>query len=527
MKSFSKHFLLFVLLLLNSSGSFSQVDSEVKSIIGEMRQAFKAANYSKSLLLLDKVFLLDSSFASKKKAIETKILLLIKNEAFEDVYPQVENSLERCYYSINELKSFKQTFLDKKSPFHPYAQTPFWEKSGQLIDSAIQVKNAFLEKIRGDLSFFEEAPLKNHIDSYYSEGELSEKGLNQVDGYEFTSQRRFKNDTVIQLYHLPFKQDSIPFLVYVSPQFDQANEDNKTYIYMHGGANNMKDYMIDEQVLNEPIFKKASRESSIVIYPLGKRDKGWKDDHVLLSIHKMYNLVSLRYNIRPKNTYVIGHSNGGRAVFWLAINAPGKWKHFLSIAPSYDEGLAKSSLLISNLENVHFASIHVEADASSNRFYDSVYSSSKIKNWNYQQLNKKHGFIYDDTELEFFCEIVDRLKDGKQRKTEKKNYCLHPEIPSLQSCFFYSPSSELKSGETPILSLTKKDDRIDVEPVDNPNFESEVKLTFFSRNRLNAYGNKVEEKCVSSELNAFPWDCLDIDIGNLETKSSEVVYVSK
>jgi len=525
MKLFINSFKLLMCFFITNC-SFGQVDNKVQDILKESRQAFQASNYSKSLLLFDEAILLDSSLNYEKNIIETKILLLIKNEKFELVYPQIQNLLETCYYSVDNLRSFKQVFLDKTSPFYSYTQTSFWEKTSQLIDNKIQDKNIFLDKIRGDISFFDESPLRDYINSYYNENKLSRKNLNQIKRYEFAYQKHLKNDTDIQLYYLKFEQDSIPFLVYVSPKFNQANEDNKAYIYIHGGANNLKDYVIDEQILNEPIFKKASQENSIVIYPLGKKNKGWKNNQVLLSIHKMYNLVSLRYNIRPKNTYVIGHSNGGRGVFWLAINAPGKWKHFLSIAPSYDAELVKSSLLVNNLKNVNLTSIHVEEDFSANKFYDSLHSSSKIVNWKYEKSVKKHGFIYNDSELEFFYEIIESIRNEKQEKSCEKRYYLHPEIPSLQSCFFYSPFLESKNVEIPIVLITKKNSKIDIECVNNSNFEHQIKFTFFSKKHLKLY-KKNKGKCSFSKLNSFPWDYLDIDIDDLETKSNEIFYVPK
>lgn len=204
-----------------------------------------------------------------------------------------------------------------------------------------------------------------------------------------------------------------PYLVYIPANYRPLVK-TPLYIFLQGAVSNRPEFSIEEPLFaaDRVYLKKPMEQNALILYPLARKDINWlyhKD--AFGAITREVTFMKSLYNIDDDRVYVTGHSDGGRGVFYLAINQPTQFAAFLAL--NYFPQTLIGNTALGNLkkENPFFGISGTTDNLFKFSKVDSVYQFAKHlgANWHNYSLPGGHGLPVEAPELVEF--IYDTLKD--------------------------------------------------------------------------------------------------------------------
>ncbi|MET4105907.1 PHB depolymerase family esterase [Hymenobacter sp. UYP22] len=134
-------------------------------------------------------------------------------------------------------------------------------------------------------------------------------------------------------YTLPADTVQAPYLMYVPKSYNPATA-APLLVYLHGGVASATQFQVqDPGVAQEPIFRAAEQQGTLVLYPYGRKSFGWLEhEAALAAVRRMVTQVQTRYRVDARRVYLGGMSNGGTAAFWYACQQPQGFAGFYALS---------------------------------------------------------------------------------------------------------------------------------------------------------------------------------------------------
>lgn len=214
------------------------------------------------------------------------------------------------------------------------------------------------------------------------------------------------------LYHFSLNDTlQVPYLVYIPAKY-QPRLKTALYIYLQGAVSNRPEFSIEEPLFagDRIYLKKPIEQNAFILYPLARKDINWLyHKNAFKVIANEIAFVKSLYNIDDNKVYVTGHSDGGRGVFYLAINQPTQYAAFLALNFFPQTLIGNTALRNLKRDNPFFGISGTADNLFKYSKVDSIYQFAKNlgANWHNYSFPKGHGLPIEAPELMEF--IYDTL----------------------------------------------------------------------------------------------------------------------
>lgn len=376
---------LFVIMTLLSQISYGQTYADLMT---DASRKIESKNFKEAYVSFEKAF--EQKEKIGKYDYTNAAVVAIKCNKFDTALQWLRGGFE-LGLGTNEEELY---YLKKDEIFAPLQHDPNFVILIELMEENLVM--ARQNDIVKD-SIWRESILANRIEmagqSTYSESQIP-KGF--------------------ALYELDESYSDMPYVVYFPRSLNNVESIKNIVVFLHGGVSSKKEFNpFDASIRSEPIFDVADSLNFVVIYPIGKKEFGWKNQRRAFdAIYEIVSEFTSLYNIKGKDLFLGGMSEGGTATFWFANKAESPFKGFFSISalPILPEfALANEHLCPKH--SMH--SIHAMDDNTyTHDSFINVYNNcKKMSNWHLTTVqNGGHGFAYQEGSIEvllsFFKEFL-------------------------------------------------------------------------------------------------------------------------
>ncbi|MGI8581198.1 MAG: hypothetical protein ACR2KX_03345 [Chitinophagaceae bacterium] len=214
---------------------------------------------------------------------------------------------------------------------------------------------------------------------------------------------------------------TVPFLIFV-PKNYVSSKKTSLYVFLQGAVSNRSRFSTKANVPESeiPFIQNPIKQGAFIIYPFARKDINWLQHPLAFEtiINEIAYVKSL-YNIDDNKVYITGHSDGGRGVFYFAINKPSTFASFLAFN-YYPQSFITNTSLRNFRNQETFYGISGKKDNIFNfSKVDSIYryANSVGCNWRNFAFDEGHGLPYDIPDSLNF--IYDTLINKKRKPFPK------------------------------------------------------------------------------------------------------------
>lgn len=217
---------------------------------------------------------------------------------------------------------------------------------------------------------------------------------------QFNQYQRPPKTGHLALYELRINDTlTVPFLVYI-PKNYQPDRATPLYLFLQGAVSNRSGFSTkgDPTVFDKGVMEKPIEQNAFILYPFARKDINWLyHPAAFQAILDEIAFIKSLYNIDDNKVYATGHSDGGRGVFWLALNRPAPFAAFLGL--NYFPSVLLGNTTLANLRNANrFYGISGTNDNLFKKdLVNGIYEYSRAigANWYNQFLPGGHGLPYE------------------------------------------------------------------------------------------------------------------------------------
>lgn len=415
-----KYYVIAVFCLLTSLKTFGQQDSA----LSYHKRAFESYNhqdYAGCLFWSEKLF-------------NTHL----KN--FRNNYNLYRASVSACQVNQPEkalayFKEMSELFLD----FYNYPMFAGDSSKLSCITSSLVWKNAMaymkpkydsMQKrvsdynlaIRDTTRRLNRSPLSDSLAfAKLVKGMSFEKLYNELKNYNAFSKAPVTNHWT--LYEVNVNDTlSVPYLVYIPTKYNSKTR-TPLYIFLQGAVSNRQQFGVEEPLfqLDDIYLRQPAAQNAFIIYPLARKDINWLYHPAAFeAITKQISFVKSLYNIDDDKVYLTGHSDGGRGVFYFALNRPSEFASFLALNFFPQSLIANTPLRNLRNDKSFFSAVGTKDNIFSFGKVDSIYryGQSIGDNWKNFAFDEGHGLPTDNPSLITF--LYDTLRNKTRKPFTKK-----------------------------------------------------------------------------------------------------------
>ncbi|WP_276483295.1 hypothetical protein [Paraflavitalea pollutisoli] len=191
----------------------------------------------------------------------------------------------------------------------------------------------------------------------------------------------------------------VPFLVYI-PATYRPNRPTPLYLFLQGAVSYRSSFAVKGQpaIYEKGVIEKPMEQNAFILYPFARKDINWLyHPAAFKAIEDEIAFLKSLYNIDDNKVYATGHSDGGRGVFWLAINRPAPFAAFLGL--NYFPSIILGNTSLGNLRNTQrfYGISGTEDHLFKKEMISSIYNYSREigANWYNQLVPGSHSLPYN------------------------------------------------------------------------------------------------------------------------------------
>ena len=299
------------------------------------------------------------------------------------------------------------TFLEDSSKLECITKTAIWKNAmafmkpkydsveKRVSDFAISIKDTSLRLNYSNLS---DSTLFGNFKSglTFNEAYLKLKNYNNFSEVPKTNHwalyQMKLNDTL-----------TIPYLIFIPEKYNPKVK-TPLYIFLHGAAGQRTEFSTMQPLFEteEIYLKKPIEQNAFILYPLARKDINWLYHPMAFqAITKEIAFLKSLYNINDNKVFATGHSDGGRGVFYFALNKSTDFASYLALNFFPQSLISNTSLRNFKNDKIFYGITGTKDETFPYKKVDSIYKYAKSigSNWTNYFFEAGHSLPMDNPEL--------------------------------------------------------------------------------------------------------------------------------